>query len=463
VPLAEHRVRQTGFVPIRLRRDRGTSIAEPRRLDEAVAIIPWGLVIEDFLTPNRLTLDDFCDRFTGSWIFGYANALRSAGLRPTIICVSSTVDTVTWRTHLPTLTEICLLPVPRTYRVLRRTMKSPYGRSVTSTFRGPRIAHLVLFPLLFPAKELAPFLATPTRRLMRELNRTSCRVLLCQEYEFPRFDTCIWLARRSGIRVYGVFQGGNYQRWALERIVRPLTIPRASGLIIPSASEGERVRRRYAPPPIARIPNPIDLDVWKPYSRASGRRALNISEGVPVLAWHGRVDLQKGLDTLVKAYELVLANAPDCVLLMLGTGAHAEAVRVLIGESGLRNIIWVDRYLHDPTEIARLLACADIYVFASRHEGAALAPLEAMACGLPVVATNAGAMAEILERGEASGGVIVPVEDHPEMARQILRLLANGSLRSTVARAARKRAEEFGSRTVGERLRDLLFVGDRET
>jgi glycosyltransferase involved in cell wall biosynthesis len=429
-----------------------------RRVNEAVAIIPWGLVIEDFLTPNRLTLEDFCDEFTGSWVFGYAKALRSVGLRPIIVCVSSSVETVGWRTHLPTGTEICLLPVPRTYRILRRAMSAPYGRSVWSTFRGPRAMHVVLFPLLSAAKELAPFLATPVRKLRRELRRASCGVLLCQEYEFPRFDTCVGLSRLSSIRVFGVFQGGDYQRWRLERIVRPRTIPRAAGLIIPSTTEIERVRRLYAVPPIEQISNPIDLDVWKPSAGERGRSALDIPDRAPVVAWHGRVSrVQKGLDTLLAAYELVLSDAPDCVLLLLGTGPDSEFVRSRIDERSLRNVVWVDRYLHDPAEIARLLACADVYAFASRHEGFALAPLEAMACGLPVVGTGAGSMIDILEHGEASGGVIVAAEDHRQMARQMVRLLADGQLRVRLGEAARKRSEEFGSRAVGERLEQFLF------
>jgi starch synthase len=170
--------------------------------------------------------------------------------------------------------------------------------------------------------------------------------------------------------------------------------------------------------------------------------------------------VQKGLDTLLAAYELVLSDAPDCVLLLLGTGPDSEFVRSRIHERSLHNVVWVDRYLHDPFEIARLLACADVYVFASRHEGSALAPLEAMACGLPVVGTNAGTMAEILEHGEASGGVVAPAEDHRQMAQQILRLLADEPLRSRLAEAARKRSEDFGLRAVGERLKESLFAAD---
>jgi glycosyltransferase involved in cell wall biosynthesis len=249
-----------------------------------LAIVPWGLILEDFLAPNELTLDDFCDEFTGSWMFGYVDALHAMGIRSVIVCVSSGVDVVTRRVHRPTGADICLLPVPRVYRFLRRGMRSAHGRTVTAVFRGPHWGHLALWPLLFAAKELAPFVSMPARTLARELERDGCRVVLCQEYEFPRFDVCVTLGQLKDLAVFGTFQGGDYQRWRLERIVRPLTVRRAAGLIIPSAAEVERVRTRYRPRAIAQIPNPIDLDTWRPYDRSPVRREFGIPEQARVAA-----------------------------------------------------------------------------------------------------------------------------------------------------------------------------------
>lgn len=422
--------------------------------DSSVAIVPWGLVLEDFLTPNRLTLDDFCDQFTGSWMFGYADALRETGIRPLIVCVASGVATVTRRTHGPTGTEICLLPPPRAYRALRRLMRDPYGRTVARTFRGPRPVQLPLLPLLFVLKEIAPYLATPVRALAGELTHYGCRIVLCQEYEFPRFDVLVEAGRRHGFSVFGVFQGGDYRRWRVERLVRPATVRRACGLIVGASTEVERAQRQYRPRRIGRIPNPLDLGVWRPHDREEIRNELGVAATTRVAAWHGRIDIRtKGLDVLLSAWACVSERTRDSLLLLIGTGADTAAVTELIEGLGLDNVRRVDRYVHDRGEIAHLLSAADVYVFTSRREGFPVAPAEAIACGLPVVGSDVPGMRDVI----GDGGIVVPREDAERTAEEIVRIFADDDLRERLAAAAHARAQLLGARAVGSLLRDFLF------
>jgi glycosyltransferase involved in cell wall biosynthesis len=424
-----------------------------------VALVAWGLIFEDFLRPNHLTLDVFCDDFTGSWMFGYVDALRAAGVETMIVCVSSGVDVVTRRVHGPTGATICLLPVPRPYRLLRAAMRSPHGRTVATTFKGPRAALLALLPMLFLLKELAPFISMPLRTFAEQLKSEGCRVVLCQEYEFPRFDVCVLLSRLMNVRVFATFQGGDYQRWRVERFVRPITVRRADGLIIAPAAERDRVRTRYGETRVAPIPNPIDLGTWHRQDRAAARRTLGISDAARVAAWHGRVDVShKGLDILLSAWADVSRHRADAVLVMIGTGRDAALVRGWIGELGLENVVWIGRFLHDGREIARLLASADVYAFSSRHEGFPVAPIEAMACGLPVVAADVGGIEDIFAGGEASGGVVVPSENPKRLAEEILRVFDDEALRQRLAAAAAARAEAFGSEAIGRRLSSFLFA-----
>jgi glycosyltransferase involved in cell wall biosynthesis len=418
-------------------------------------------VLEDFLCPNGLTLDDYCSDFTGSWIFGYADTLRTAGVRPVIVCFAGGVRAVTRRVHGATGTDICVIPVPRAYRLLRARMQVPYGRTVAQTFGVSRPARLALYPLLFATKELAPFLATSVRALARELRRYRCGALLCQEYEFPRFDVCVAWGRLRGVPVYATFQGGDYQRWRLERLTRPAAMRLASGVIAASEVEAERLVRRYGRVRTARIANPIDLDVWQPGDRDAARRALGIDRDAHVAAWHGRVQLRKkGLDTLLDAWAQISANGregAERTLLLIGSGVDAAELRRRLSESGLENVVWVDHYLHDRAEIARLLAAADVYAFPSRHEGFPLAPIEAMACGLPVVSADVSGIRDVLVEGESSGGVVVPGDAPEWFANELERLLADPALCQKLGYLARERAEGFGSAAVGAQLRAFLF------
>ena len=96
----------------------------------------------------------------------------------------------------------------------------------------------------------------------------------------------------------------------------------------------------------------------------------------------------------------------------------------------------------------------------SRHEGFPVAPIEAMACGLPVVAADVAGVREILPDGEASGGIVVPAGDAGALGPALTRLLDDEALRARLAGAALARARDaFSLEAVGTRLREVI-LGD---
>jgi len=96
----------------------------------------------------------------------------------------------------------------------------------------------------------------------------------------------------------------------------------------------------------------------------------------------------------------------------------------------------------------------DVAVVPSLYEPFGLVALEALACGVPVVATTAGGLKEIVEDGKS--GLLVPPGDAPALARALLALLTNGSLRTKLAEDARQRAEQFSLELRSARLLDFL-------
>jgi hypothetical protein len=79
----------------------------------AVAIFPWGEVIESFLDPLGLDLHDFAAKMTGGWLFGYVLALQKQGWRPVIVCASEKVERQTLLTHVGTGARILAAPARR--------------------------------------------------------------------------------------------------------------------------------------------------------------------------------------------------------------------------------------------------------------------------------------------------------------------------------------------------------------
>jgi glycosyltransferase involved in cell wall biosynthesis len=108
----------------------------------------------------------------------------------------------------------------------------------------------------------------------------------------------------------------------------------------------------------------------------------------------------------------------------------------------------------------RFLSTADLYVFPSRGEGQPSAPLEAMACGLPVVAADANGVPDIFENGEASGGVVVPRGNAPALADAMVDVLRDPARRQRLAMRAQARvADAFSLEAVGSGLAATLRFG----
>jgi starch synthase len=211
---------------------------------------------------------------------------------------------------------------------------------------------------------------------------------------------------------------------------------------------------------IARIFNPLDVEEWQAGSRMDARNKLGISVSTRTAVWHGRIDIyRKGLDVLLEAWKVVCSQRPggDVLLMLIGSGPDAEWFDGEIRKAAVPHIRWIRDYVLDRRSMRQYLSAADIYVFPSRHEGFPVAPLEAMACGLPVVAASAPGITEILSGGEKCCGLVVPMGDAATLATNLGRLLDNESeCRVFGARARAHVEQDFSLQAVGVKLREFL-------
>jgi glycosyltransferase involved in cell wall biosynthesis len=308
------------------------------------------------------------------------------------------------------------------------------------------------------------YTATQPRGLARVLRQEQCGAIVVQNYEYPRFDVCVLLGRWLGLPVFATHQGGKPPKSRLEEWVHRWTVPAAAGLLVGARKEAAAVATRHRLPPgaVTAVSNPIDLREWTPGDRAAARAALDLPTDVPVACWHGRTQVkQKGLDVLVEAWRLVCAERPgtDLRLLLCGTlrgDRGAAQLRRLIAAADLRGVHWRDEYVTDRAVVRRNLAAADVFVFPSRHEGFAVTPMEAMACGRPVVACDAPGVAELLDGGERAGVVVVPREDPKALAAALGRLLDDRALAARLGEAARRAVGRHSPEAVGVTLAATL-------
>lgn len=439
-----------------------------------IALLPFGDLIEDFLDSIGVSFEAFCNEFMGSWMFGYIDALRLAGVRTVLFCFSTSVAEPSRFTHTPTGTTICVLPAPRiyrAYRAVRRQTLNLSGVSENEKFSDIHNMHAygihstrpsLLATLKDAAKSLGSYLSTPLLVFARELRREGCDAILCQEYEYARFDACVLLGQFMRLKVFATFQGGDKLLSTLEFPVRPLAMRASAGLIIPTQTEIQRVCACYGvqPTKVARIFNPLDVATWGGIDRDEARAALEIPLDARVAVWHGRVEIErKGLDVLLDAWNQICIERPglDLRLLLVGTGSDANKLRQQIETMQLRGVMWIDEFVRR-TEIQQYLCAADVYTLPSRREGFPVAPVEAMACGLPVVATDAPGVPDILEGGEASGGLVVPRGDAAALALALGRVLDDEAWRHQLSKLARCRVENcFSPETIGKQLRNFLL------
>lgn len=402
----------------------------------AIAILPWGDVIEDYLGPLQLDARTYLENAAGGWLFGYVLALQRAGWRPFVIWASSEISRAEPIIHPPTGVTVWLVP----------------GRSRPIKQWNARTS-------------LRRWLWAPMRAIEEIVRKEGCQAILAQEYEDPRFDRTVALGRRLGLPVFASFQGGDRTASWLEERVRPGSIAACAGLIIASQAERQRVEQKYAGrlPPIAEIPNPLQADEWKPISKAEARRSLGIDQDTFLAFNHGRIDIvRKGLDTLVDAW-IEFQSGSDEQLVMVGSGQDADRFAALLAERRPAGLNWQNQYTVDRDLIRQWLSAADVYVTASRVEGMPVAPLEAMACGLPIIATDANGLTDILSGGEACGGLIVKRGDVAGFSRALTRMRQDTDLRHRLGAAAMKRVQqEYSIDTVGAKLKRFIEQARRQ-
>jgi glycosyltransferase involved in cell wall biosynthesis len=178
--------------------------------------------------------------------------------------------------------------------------------------------------------------------------------------------------------------------------------------------------------------------------RAAARAELNVPDGASLIGTVGNRNPSKGHEYLVRAAARMRASSPDLAVRVLGAESppHAAYARSVLGEARSLGLEGAFEFVDPGTRVAALLPGFDVFVLTSvpRSEGMPTAILEAMACGLPVVSTDVGAVRELVEDGAT--GLVVPPEDPDAIASAVVRLLQDRSLAAELGEKGRRRALE---------------------
>jgi len=209
------------------------------------------------------------------------------------------------------------------------------------------------------------------------------------------------------------------------------------------ATEGVPVQKRIS------IPNGVDTGRFAPLAPAQ-KKALRSRLALPaearIVIFVGRLAPEKRVDLLTGIWRSVRQAVPRALLLILGSGPEEAGLKQRAGDGIL--------FLGSQPDVTPYLQAADLFVLPSAAEGLSLALLEALACGLPVIATSVGGNPEVIRHLET--GWLTPPDDPPALTEAIVTLLGDEKLQSKLREKARAHAvQNYSLIKMADRLVDF--------
>jgi glycosyltransferase involved in cell wall biosynthesis len=262
---------------------------------------------------------------------------------------------------------------------------------------------------------LAPFVARLRRRFAFEL--------IDAHFAYPDGFAATLLARLFRVPVSVTLRGTEvpFSRSRLRRAQIRFVLRRAERVLTVSDSLARLARDLGAPAARVRvIPNGIDRARFQPGPRDEARRQLGLSPDRRIIVSVGGLTERKGHHRVLAAMQALVGDRPDLLLAIVGGGSSEGDV----GPALRRQIsaLELDRHVllagpQPPERVPLWLQAADVFCLATANEGRPNAVLEALACGLPVVTTDVGGIAEVVRPG--IDGLVVPFGDHLALTRAL--------------------------------------------
>ncbi len=238
----------------------------------------------------------------------------------------------------------------------------------------------------------------------------------------------------------------------------PKSVKRAAYIITVSENSKKDIIKHYKVPSekIVVIPNAIDPGIFKP---ANKTEINHVKEKYRLpkkyIHFHGNIEPRKNIQGLLSAYELLPSKLKTEYSLVLsgGKGWNDDQIHSQIAKlKKTGHEIVLTGYVDNEDGLAAIYSGASLFVYPSFYEGFGIPPLEAMACGIPVITSNASSLPEVV--GDAA--ILVSPQDAPQLSKEIAKVLSNAKLRKNMIDRGLARARMFSWDSSAKKLIELL-------
>lgn len=284
-------------------------------------------------------------------------------------------------------------------------------------------------------------------RLVRALRSSGTEVVLLAHHHRASLVLGRIAALLAGVRVVLVAAHGMDLVPRGQRVLPVLTVQtlcRVTALVLLAPSQGRYLhrdegvgaRRRSSTREVV-IPNGIPLTSQPTLGdRARARAELELPGDRFVVGIVARLAAEKAHEVLFVAFKIFLAAHPDALLVVIGGGPRDAELRLLVTDLGIdAHVVFTGLR----RSASQLIAAFDVFVLSSMHEASPIGVIEAMMAGVAVVATDVGALRDLIH--DRHEGVLVPVGDSARMAEALVEIASDDGLRPQLGAAARARAE----------------------
>lgn len=252
-----------------------------------------------------------------------------------------------------------------------------------------------------------------------------------------------------------------YMNWPCKKLITKFVLKHSEIIIALSDDMKNRLLESHKRTNIIIIPNGIDMCKFARHQEKNKiKNTLDIVHDKKIILFVGTLKKVKGVEYLIEAIKYTVQDYPNLLLLIVGDGDNMNSLKSLVERYELSDFVSFKGGVQNE-EIPYFMALADIFVLPSLSESFGIVLLEAMASGIPIVASNVGGIPSLIENGE--NGFLVEPKSPEQIADKIKLLLADSEVRAYIGRNNKKKSKNYSWESIAKELEMIYFEVSKES